>query len=347
MRVLIFTLLALNSINVYSQQDTISTDVIWPLGLANKGDFLYVAEADVNSISRINLTDDNLTKEIILTNLQRPNHLYIEGNDLYYTEYNGRKISKVDLEQLPNVIPQDIVTGLNQPKDIHIYEDNLYYSEPTKIFKVDLTSQVLAPLIVLENLGGPIGLAIKENVLYYSEYSGGIISKLDLSQPNISEIVISGLNTPLGGIEIKGTDLYYSEYNNKIISKIDISAPNALPITVESNFESSDILFINNDLYLSDNDNNLIVRYTNIITSLTNEIDQHIPIFAYPNPTQGVINIEGKERNKNQVFVINPLGKIVKQLSNNFDGEYNLTDLPRGDYFLIIEGYVPFKIIKH
>ena len=347
MRTIVLFLLIAFTNNLFAQKDTISTDVIWPLGLAEKDNYLYVAEADINSISRIDILDENFPKEIILTDIQRPNHLHIHGNDLYFTEYNAGVISKIDLSQLPNAFPENIVTGLINPKDLFVDGNDLYFTESNKISKFDLTTLMLEP--VLEGLNGPIGFELKDEILYYSEYNGDRLSKLDLSQSgNLPEIIIDGIAGPLGGIELNGSDLYYSEFQAEVISKIDISDPNATPVVIDDNFESSDILFVNNDLYMSDNNNNLIIRYSNLVTtSLPDDLFQNNPITVYPNPTEGFIYMQGLEGYENQILVVNSLGKTVKLLKGKIADAYNITDLQNGIYFLLIEDMIPIKVIKH
>ena len=77
----------------------------------------------------------------VVTGLNGPTQLEFNGTDLYISEFDGNKVSKIDISQTtPTLI--DVVTGLNNPVGLAINGTDLYIAEfsENKISKVDLNS---------------------------------------------------------------------------------------------------------------------------------------------------------------------------------------------------------------
>lgn len=116
------------------------------------------------------------------------------------------------------------------------------------------TSQLHAQVLedVVTGLNNPYGLLIIGNDLYFTEYNGDRISKIDLTAPEpVAEVIVTGLDSP-SRLLLIGNDLYFSEFNAFRISKIDITEPNPIPTEVLGNLNRPDGLLLNgNDLYIA------------------------------------------------------------------------------------------------
>lgn len=66
----------------------------------------------------------------VVTGLDFPYGLALDGNDLYISQGLANKISKIDIS-LTNPPIVDVVTGLSNPTALFLDGDELYFSETT------------------------------------------------------------------------------------------------------------------------------------------------------------------------------------------------------------------------
>jgi len=83
----------------------------------------------------------------VVTGLEGPTQIIVNGTDLYIPEYSGGKISKIDISAITPTAT-DIVTGLNFPIGLAIYGTKLYFSDLDKIVKVDLNTLSTEDVII-------------------------------------------------------------------------------------------------------------------------------------------------------------------------------------------------------
>jgi len=76
----------------------------------------------------------------VVTGLNFPYGLALDGNDLYISQVNADKISKIDIS-LTNPPIVDVVTGLSKPGALFLDGDELYFSEITadRVRKMNIT----------------------------------------------------------------------------------------------------------------------------------------------------------------------------------------------------------------
>lgn len=69
------------------------------------------------------------------------------------------------------------------------------------------------------------------------------------------------------------------------------------------------------------------------------EIKQEPSFSIYPNPTNGILNIESSERGNHQMRIVDLTGKVLlnRRLENDYRWEINLRHLPQGYYFIRID----------
>lgn len=193
----------------------------------------------------------------------------VDGNDLYYSDFTGHRILKVDIAT-PNPSPVEIVTGLTFPTAIEIKDGELYFCESSssKISKIDLNISNPIPEEVIVGMSYPVGLAFYGDELFISEQTANKISKIDATQSTPSPTdVVTGLNSPYG-IAIHNNELFICETGAAKISKIDATITNPAIIDIATNLNSPTGLSVNgNQLYIADFTDSKI--YTLDLTSMS------------------------------------------------------------------------------
>ncbi|WP_422106251.1 T9SS type A sorting domain-containing protein [Winogradskyella sp.] len=120
-----------------------------------------------------------------------------------------------------------VVDGLNAQEAANrmaIHNDQLYYSLDSEIYYFDINETIPTPVLLIDNLNNPCGLAIKDNFLYVALFWEGNIIKLDLSLPNPSPIEVTFFGQTPNMLEFKGDDLYYSDNNGNRIYRYDTTS---------------------------------------------------------------------------------------------------------------------------
>ena len=79
--------------------------------------------------------------DIVNSGLNKPFGVLLYGNDLYIAEYNGGKISKIDITAI-SPTPTDVVMGLDKPCAMVRDGNYLYISEfgANKVSRIDLNA---------------------------------------------------------------------------------------------------------------------------------------------------------------------------------------------------------------
>ena len=123
----------------------------------------------------------------VVTGLDFPNGLTINGNYLYISEYTGSKISKIDITASTPTVT-DVITGVLQPTGIILNGNDLYISEYNgdKISKIDITATTPNANDVVTAVS-PWQLIIDNDILYITE-STGTVSKLNLNTLSLSDL---------------------------------------------------------------------------------------------------------------------------------------------------------------
>ena len=180
--------------------------------------------------------------------------------------------------------------------------------------------------------------------MFFSEYNGNKISKIDITQTNpVPATVISGLNGPLGGMKINGNELYFFEYSSSEISMIDISSPTPISTNIDVGVVGGDIEFIGNDMYVSDFQNDLILKYTNQVLSIKKVINPSFEIF--PNPSSDFISIKGVVEQMTGT-IYNSLGVKIREFITYDNVTLDIRSFNTGTYFIVFQNGWSNKFIK-
>jgi len=191
----------------------------------------------------------------------------VNGNDLYYSDYDLGGIYKIDVTTT-SPTPTLVASGLSAPYGLYLDGNDLYFAENTdnKIFKLDITSNLpITPTNFITGLAqGPMDIVVNGNDLYYlteNNSTNGKLFKTDKTNPVSSTELVSGLGVPFG-LQISGNFIYYSEIiGNRSIYKLDITQSGVTPVTVSSNINQPAYFVINgNDMYIPVRSDNKIVK---------------------------------------------------------------------------------------
>ena len=149
-------------------------------------------------------------QEDVITDLNRPIGLVFNGNDLYFTEANIGKISKIDItETTPNAT--DVVTGLGTPYTLALNGNDLYIAEipANKISKIAVGAA--AGIDDLNQLDISIYPNPTSDTVYINSSSSqlkavvfDILGKQVLNKPNTNSVDVSSLSK--GAYFIKVSD---------------------------------------------------------------------------------------------------------------------------------------------
>jgi hypothetical protein len=213
----------------------------------------------------------------VLEGIEQPTAVLLEGNDLYYGEFQG-SYYKYDLTSSDAPIEILATNGIYRTVKSGNY---IYISESVagRISRIDITEANPQPVVIVDNLSFPTGVVVKDDYLYYADGSDtGSVSRINLSEANpLIEPLVSNQGQP-NGIGIIGNDLYFSEWLSGNISKIDITSSAPTPtIVVGGLLNPTEIIVNGNNLLVSEFSNNKILNVnvssspavvTDIVTSI-------------------------------------------------------------------------------
>lgn len=321
-------------------------------GLAIKDNYLYFGSYDQNTIYKINLAAGPYqTPVVVVTNISGVMDLEFNGNDLYISQFNGGTIKKVDVSA-SNPILIDVLSGVNAPAGLQFYNNYLYIGEAYgyTISRINLSVTNPVKEVVIPYANSPWKMKVYGNELYVAETYGNKISKLNLLDTNpVLVDVVTNITTPFC-MDIKDNFLYYGHNttNPLYLSKIDLTSSNPIPIKVNligwyGNGAGSRWIINNNYIYVS-NSYYRIVKFDLNNLSL-NDFGNKEVNEIYPNPASNFITITNIEKEEN-ITIINSLGQIIKTLKVSRNGVVNIEDLETGIYYIKLENFKTYKLIK-
>lgn len=306
---------------------------------------IYIANRSDGTISKINVNNTLPTVATeIISGLNGPFGMAIKGNDLYFTQFFGNKVSKIDVTQ-SNPVIEDVVTGISLPTALEFKGNELYIAigGAHKISKIDITASN-PTLIDVVNMGlqFPIDLTSDENNLYLLDDDSHIIYKIDINAPLpvIPQPIITLENA--FALTLIDSSLYYGELTERKVYKIDVTQTNPQPQEVLNNSSATGFTNINNELYIADTGK--IIKTTIETLSLPNLVSE-TEISIYPNPSSDYITISKNNSDKNYT-IYNVLGEKV--ISNELlkQSKISISHLENGIYFLKLDSYKTLKFIK-
>ena len=228
-------------------------------------------------------------QEDVITDLNRPIGLVFNGNDLYFTEADIGKISKIDItETTPTAI--EVFSGLSSPYTLALNGNNLYIAEygADKISKIDITETTPTATDVVTGIQVPYGLALNGDDLYISTLQQKII-KIDITatSPTATDFFTLTADVYVTALAFNGNDLYMGLHIGGgtgnfagTVSKIDITETTPTLTEVVSGLDTPNGLAFNgNDLYIADYTANKISKI-DITTGSTTSTDVVTGLFG-------------------------------------------------------------------
>lgn len=321
-----------------------------PSGIAFHEGIIYVSNYDANSISKADITNQNLPiyPDYFITYLYQPWGIAI-NNDYLYTLDNG-KLLRFDLSLQTPVI--EIVVSV-QGHDLLFDDDILYIGGSGSIYKLDTSlDSVNLELVTNAPTSSYIGMAIKNDSLYYSDFNSSIF-KLDPNVPNPNPILVqSGFDSPRG-LVFHGNELYVAEYSNGDydvgkISKIDVSTSfPAIELVTDENLTGPwNLAIYENELYISEFPINTVSKIA-IGEPLSIEDNTLSSIQIYPNPINGKsLHLSGL-KDSQRFSIHDSMGKNIMQGVLHINEKINIENLKTGIYFLKIENSKVLKFVKN
>ncbi len=311
-----------------------------------------------------------------------PSGLFIDGEDLYVSEYYGGVVSRINLDDNPpNKTP--ILTNLGSPFGVGVTGNYLFVAEQTggRVSYIDISSPIIAPNSI--PIAAPSGLTISDNIVYCTD--GNNIRFIDTStQPFSDGITISGGLVAPTGVAVIGNELFIANFTSGIINKIDLTQANPQPVTVvSSGINNPNHLFAyGNELYFSQfsvegkiskidvtetnptvvdiangfNPTGIAIKDgvlyfsefgSNKISRLDLVVSVQQPteeqLLIYPNPTSDNLILDNLTSTID-VNIIDMSGKIIQTVPT--DGIMDVSGLSSGIYFIQSENFSAIKFVK-
>lgn len=214
-------------------------------------------------------------QEDIVTNVNRPSAILLDGDILYIAEWSGNKISKIDLSET-NPTLETVIESVSKPAGLALAGNILYVSlqSGNKVVKYNLSDSSPTQEEVATGLVQPWGIALNGNDLYITEYEGDRVSKIDVTSGSTTvSPVIGGLNGPISFL-LNGNDLYISEYLNDRVSRIDITSGTPTRETVAESIDKAwGMALFGDELFISSNNSTGKVVKADVSTPSTTTED--------------------------------------------------------------------------
>ncbi|APA63070.1 hypothetical protein [Maribacter sp. 1_2014MBL_MicDiv] len=208
-------------------------------------------------------TIDLFTITDVTTDLLSPAGLAFNGDDLYYSEVDGYKVSKVNVSE-KNPIATDVLTELFTGR-LAFSGTELYISQPQAnlLSKTDIsvTTPIISPVILGSN--GPTALAFNGNELFVAAPDVNKIRKLNISSttPAFIDVLQLEFGPRPDGLLLNGNDLYIAlRVGNKIV-KMDISEKEPVLVNIATGLSGPTALTLDgNILYIAEYEGNKISK---------------------------------------------------------------------------------------
>lgn len=216
-------------------ENVLATDAVMfsPTGVAVRGDSMYIAEAGMHRIRRVDLTTGRIVtiagdgnpgynSEVLaqLARLNAPMHVLIEGNYLFFADHGNHRVRQINLTD--GRIALVAGTGesgsggdggnaqlaqLQYPSYLALYGTMLYVTDAgnARVRRIDLGARTISTVAgggtstvdgiqaTTALLDAPAGIAVDERYLYIAEARGRRVRRVELSTGIIRTIAGTGM----------------------------------------------------------------------------------------------------------------------------------------------------------
>ena len=192
----------------------------------------------------------------VVTEINSPQGIIVNGDDLYIAQPGDGKISKYNLTSGTQTAT-NVIVGITYPRQLLLIGNDLYIAETSigTISKINITAGAPTTTDILTGLIYPQGMALNGNDLYFIEEGNSGASKISRinitdATPIVTEIV-SGLNVAIQ-LSINGNDLYIAEKFGNKISKIDLTDAIPTVTDVVTVNRPNSIVSSGNEIYIAE-----------------------------------------------------------------------------------------------
>lgn len=178
-----------------------------PKGMARAGDYLYVA--DVRRVHAINVLSGKRITIPLASEDAYANHIIVMGDMLLLSVTDTGHILALDLKPdgAPSIAGFQLLTTVPGANGMLYHDGRLFIAsynpqnivaDENLIYIIDdFYNPIPRPFISRPGLYD--GLALNDNNLYFSDWNGAVIGKIDMDNPENIEIIDIALDKPLSG----------------------------------------------------------------------------------------------------------------------------------------------------
>lgn len=346
-------------------------DLNYMISLVVHGTDLYMGNFD--KIFKVDLTATTLEATEVVSGLRYVRGFLIDGNDLYFTQQNGSKVSKIDITATtPTVV--DIVSGVSSATGLAKIGDTLYVTRygVRKISKIDVTANPIVAVDFHTTTEAPSGIISAGNYIYYSEFDGdesgrGKITRLDATGASVdAKVLVSGFDAAWDMVVYGCNILYGDQGQRKIMEISGLEAALNLSTntdwkTITSNQMGASYQWINcadnspivdetsQSFTASENGEYAVVvtvgecsdtsECVNILSVGANETSTSKAVSMYPNPSEGIVNLDFGRLDDVVLRVFDTRGQLVfsEQNINASPYQFELNDVSPGIYIVELQ----------
>lgn len=186
-----------------------------------------------------------------VTGIEGPSGMTLSGSTLFFSQYNGGKISFTDIYD-PNNTVVDLLTGLGQPYGVTIRDGYLYYVENAfdRISRLELGNVNAEPEEIVSQIVSPNAIITHEGFVYFCHFEGGVYRKSLKNLGADADTLLLGLSDP-GGLIVIDNELYISEFGTGTVTKLDLDDLGGGRTTVlDGLFGPNHMAYANGTLYV-------------------------------------------------------------------------------------------------
>ena len=345
---LLYTLLLITvtSIISHAQTEDVITGINDPTTIFKLNDLMFYGEF-FNNLRVFDITSPELGTEAIsnTSGIYRSTRF---GDELYYTELNRARISKINLTG-QQFTPIAAARELIRPFGITSDEEYIYVADR---ITEDSTALVrFRPAdpenrtVIFQTIDYIVSLCKLDNYIYYLDLTTASVYLLDISTEVVKpELVASGFEVPT---DIIGRDetLIVSDFESGRIVKIDLSSPSFEQSNILTGLDQPTGMFLEeNDLYIGIFEEGKIIKTTIQLVSNKDFTENKISLF--PNPTSNYLQVTGQQTDE-FYKVINTSGSVVLKGNLEKSGIIEVHNLPIGNYFIRFQTGIKFSFVKN
>ncbi|MAB49263.1 MAG: hypothetical protein CMC05_11595 [Flavobacteriaceae bacterium] len=327
------------STSIYAQIEDVVTGIYDASRIYLDGSNLFFSNG--GRIDVVDLTDEsNPTVSLFQDGFSLAEGMAIYNDEFYVAEFGQGRIVKFSLNEVnPDII--EVTNSGVSPNVIVVHNDFLYYSDTNggSIYKYDLNGGSNESELLVSGYTGIIGLATKDDFLYFSvSINGGIIYKIDLLDPDANPIALVAGDHPLG-IKIYEDILYVADQDFDLIVSFDTNEEPVQNIDILLPFidnieDPRDIAIYGSYFYVLEPDRLLRIPLSDLNINLgINEFEEQKTVSIYPNPTTQYIQLTNIETQE-EFIIYDVNGREVLKGLYQPHTQINVSDLESGLYFI-------------